>query len=122
MIFIIIFGLTMIALSVLMIINPQAFSDSIIKFSQQRYFHAFEIMSRLCFGGIFIYYSALTSAPTINAALGYLMIFAAIFLLVIGAKKHRKFALWSAQKFSAMFRFCGVFSFIFGGYIVYTAI
>jgi len=37
----------MMALSLLMIKNPQAFTRAIITFSQQRYFHIFEIISRL---------------------------------------------------------------------------
>lgn len=114
------FGLLLMALSVLMIKNPQAFANGIIKFSQQAYFHVFEIVSRLFFGVAFVYYSSLTLAPNINAVLGYLMIFSAMLLLVVGAEKHRAFALWSAQKFRAMFRLSGFFSVVFGGYIIYT--
>lgn len=121
MIFIILFGLIMLGLGVLMIKSPAAFSSSIITFSQQRYFHIVEIISRLFFGVMFVYYAPLTLAPNINALIGYLMIFAAILLLAIGAERHRLFAVWSAQKFNAIFRFCGVFAFILGGYIVFTA-
>ncbi|MGB2741254.1 MAG: hypothetical protein WBC60_11960 [Cognaticolwellia sp.] len=116
------FGLLMMMLSVLMIKSPRAFARGIIVFSQQTYFHVFEIISRLFFGLVFLYYSRFTLAPNINAALGYLMIFTALLLLVIGAKDHRAFALWSVQKFSAIFRFCGFLSFTFGGYIIYTTL
>lgn len=112
----------MMALSLLMIKNPQAFSAGIITFSQKSYFHIFEIFSRLFFGAAFIYYSPLSLAPNINAILGYLMIVAALMLLIIGAEKHRAFALWSAKKFRAMFRYCGFFSFLFGCYIIYSTI
>ncbi|ARD44063.1 hypothetical protein A3Q33_06880 [Colwellia sp. PAMC 21821] len=97
----------MMVISLVMIKNPQTFATGIIKFSQQTYFHVVEILSRLFFGVVFVYYSPLTLAPSMNAALGYLMIFAAILLLVIGANKHRKFALWSAEKFSSRFRISG---------------
>jgi len=107
-------------ISLMMIKNPQTFATGIIKFSQQTYFHVVEILSRLFFGVVFVYYSPLTLAPSMNAMLGYLMIFTAILLLVIGANKHRKFALWSADKFSTRFRISGFFSFIFGSYIIYT--
>ena len=60
------FGLMMMALSLLMIISPHAFSKGIIRFSQLTYFHIFEMMSRLFFGVVFVYYSPLTLAPTIN--------------------------------------------------------
>ena len=63
------FGLMMMALSLLMIISPHAFSKGIIRFSQLTYFHIFEMMSRLFFGVVFVYYSPLTLAPTINVVL-----------------------------------------------------
>jgi hypothetical protein len=116
------FGLMMMALSLLMIISPHTFSKGIIRFSQLTYFHIFEMMSRLFFGVVFVYYSPLTLAPTINVVLGYLMLIAAAVLCVVGAKKHRTFALWSATKFRSTFRFFGLFSLVFGGYIVYTSI
>jgi hypothetical protein len=122
MIFIVTFGLLMMLLSLRMIKNPQAFSGNIIKFSEQPYFHVFEILSRLIFGLIFIYYAPLTSAEVLNTALGYLMIFTSIFLLLLGGNKHRAFALWSAIRFCATFRFYGVFSFILGVYIIYSTI
>ncbi|ASP47520.1 hypothetical protein [Cognaticolwellia beringensis] len=114
------FGLLMMVISLVMIKNPQTFATGIIKFSQQTYFHVFEILSRLFFGVVFVYYSPLTLAPIMNATLGYLMLLVAILLLVIGADKHRTFALWSAEKFSTTFRVSGFFSFIFGSYIIYT--
>jgi len=122
MVFIVIFGLLMVLLSLQMMRNPGEFSAAIIKFSNQSYFHVFEILSRLIFGLIFIYYAPSTSAVMINTVLGYLMLFTSILLVFIGAQKHRKFALWSATKFRSMFRFSGVFSFVFGIYIVYSVI
>lgn len=118
---IIFFGLLMMALSGLMIVKPQAFATSIITFSQKAYFHAFEITSRSFFGLVFVYYAPQTQASIVNAIFGYLMIFAAIFLLVIGAKRHRTFALWSAQYFCHKFRLAGVGSLAFGAYIIYSA-
>ncbi len=122
MVFIVIFGLIMVLLSLQMMKNSGEFSTAIIKFSNQSYFHVFEILSRLIFGLICIYYAPSTSAVMINTILGYLMLFTSILLAFLGAQKHRKFALWSATKFRSMFRFFGVFSFVFGIYIVYSAI
>lgn len=121
MILIIIFGLLMMLLSLLMMKSPEAFSVGIIKFSQQYYFHLIEILSRLLFGLIFIYYAPLTNAATMNTILGYLMVFTGVFLILIGGNKHRAFALWSAIQFRSMFRFSGVFSFMLGAFIIYSA-
>jgi uncharacterized membrane protein HdeD (DUF308 family) len=122
MVFIVTFGLIMVLLSLQMMKKPGEFSAAIIKFSNQSYFHIFEILSRLIFGLIFIYYAPSTSAVMINTVLGYLMLFTSILLVFLGAQKHRKFALWSARKFRSMFRFSGIFSFVFGVYIVYSAV
>lgn len=102
--------------------NPGEFSAAIIKFSNQSYLHVFEILSRLIFGLIFIYYAPSTSAVIINTVLGYLMLFTSILLVFLGVQKHRSFTLWSATKFCSIFRFSGVLSFVFGIYIVYSAI
>ena len=122
MILMMFFALLMMLLSLQMMISPAVFSAGIIKFSQQRYFHHFEILSRLLFGVIFIYYAPLTRAMITHSVFGLLMVFAGIFLLIIGAEKHRAFAVWSANKFCSSFRFFGVFAFIFAGYIIYTCI
>ena len=122
MVFIMIFGVLMMLLSLQMIKSPQIFSSGIAWFSQQAYFHVFEILSRLFFGLIFIYYASQTSAVMVNTVLGYLMLFTSMFLLIIGSNKHRTFACWSATTFCSTFRMAGVFSFGFGAYIVYSTI
>lgn len=103
-------------------INPRAFSQGIVNFSRQRYFHSFEVLSRLLSGVIFVIYAPLTSGHYANLVFGCLMLVSAIILLIIGTKKHREFALWSAKKFCPMFRISGVFSAFFGSYIIYTAL
>ena len=112
----------MILLSLWMIISPQAFSQGIVNFSRQRYFHSFEVLSRLFSGVIFVIYAPLTHGHFTNLVFGCLMIVSAIILLIIGAKKHQEFALWSAKKFCPIFRFAGVFSAFFGSYIIFTAL
>lgn len=120
MIFIALFGLLMMLLSLQMIKSPNDFSKVIITFSEKPYFHVFEIMSRLLFAVIFIHYADATSAELTNTLLGFLMGFTAIFLVIIGEKKHRVFARWSAKKFNSVFQIAGCFSLMFGGYIIFT--
>lgn len=116
------FGLLMMLISVHMIKAPDGFAKAIIAFSQLKYFHSFEIINRLLFAVIFIHYAEETNAELINSLFGFLMGFTSIFLVVIGEVKHRKFALWSATKFNSMFRYLGVCSLFFGGFIIYSVI
>lgn len=122
MIFIALFGVVMMLLSLKMIKNPIGFAQAIVTFSQKRYFHIFEILSRLFFAVVFIHYAASTSAEIMHSVLGLLMAFTSIFLVIIGEEKHRVFAVWSASKFSSMFRFSGLCSLFFGAFIIYSAI
>ena len=116
------FGILMILLSAVMAINPDNWSDGILKFSRMRYFHGFEIASRLFFGAIFIVFSEQTLYPTVMGAFGYLMVAVGLGLLVVGSSRHRQFAVWSAAKFNKTFRPAGIVSITFGAFIVYGAL
>jgi hypothetical protein len=115
------FGVLMILLSAVMVIDPDRWSDGILKFSRMRYFHGFEIGSRLFFGAIFIVFSQQTLYPTVMGAFGFLMVAVGLGLLAVGASRHRQFAAWSAAKFNKVFRPAGIVSTIFGAFIVYGA-
>ena len=116
------FGLLMMMLSIMMIKSPQAWSKNIIKFSQQSFFHPFEILSRVSFGLIFIHYSEQTGFPTLMAIIGNLLIAVGIGLLCTPPSLHRRFAVWSAVKFKAVFRWAGFVSFLFGLFLVYASL
>ena len=116
------FGILMILLSAVMAINPDNWSDGILKFSRMKYFHGFEIASRLFFGAIFIVFSEQTLYPTVMGAFGYLMVAVGLGLLVVGPSRHKQFAVWSAAKFNKTFRPAGIVSTSFGVFIVYGAL
>ena len=116
------FGFLMILLSALMVVNPEYWSEGIVRFSQKFYFHLFEILSRLIFGVIFIVFSDQTFYPVVMLVIGYSLVAVGVGLLITPPSKHRQFAVWSAQKFKKMFRPAGVCSFVFGVFIVYAAL
>ena len=117
-----VFGVLMMALSTVMVINPGYWSDVIVRFSRQKYFHAFEILSRLSFGAIFIVFAEQTLYPVVMGVLGYLMMAVGVVLLIMPSRKHKEFAVWSAKKFRNAFRPAGFGSMAFGAFIVYGAI
>ncbi len=116
------FGILMMLLGVVMAIDPDNWSNGILKFSRMTYFHGFEVVSRLSFGAIFIVFSDQTLYPFVMGALGYLMVAVGVGLLISGPSRRRQFAVWSARKFNKSFRPAGIASTAFGAFIVYAAL
>ena len=116
------FGILMILLSTMMVINPDSWSNRILKFSQMKVFHGFEIVSRLFFGVVFITFADQTLYPAVMRAFGYLMAAVGVGLLIAGPSRHQQFAVWSARKFFRTFRPAGIVSLMFGAFIAYAAI
>lgn len=122
MYFIAAFGMLMMCLSILMIVNPEQWSRGIVRFSEKTYFHGLEITTRLLSGVLFVTYSEQVKLSIIFSALGYLMIGVAAGLIIIGSKLHIRFAIWSAESFRGYFRFAGVASIFGGAAIVYLSL
>lgn len=121
MYFITTFGLIMICLSIVMIVNPNYWSDGIVSFSNRSYFHWFEVISRLVAGVVFVLFNQSTLYPQLILSIGYLLIAVGIGLVIMGSDKHRKFAVWSAHNFKSTFRPAGVVSLIFGIFLIYVS-
>jgi len=115
------FGLLMMCLSVIMIVNPNYWSDRIVDFSKKDYFHWFEISSRITAGLFFVIFHKSTLYPQLIQSIGFLLIAVGIGLLITGSVRHRKFAAWSAHKFKSTFRTAGVGSFMFGIFLIYIS-
>jgi uncharacterized protein YjeT (DUF2065 family) len=119
--FITAFGLLMVCLSVIMIVNPSYWSVGIVDFSKKYYFHWFEVVSRIITGVVFVLFNKSTLYPQLILSLGYLLIAVGIGLFIMGSDKHRKFAVWSAHKFKSIFRLAGIGSLIFGIFLMYVS-
>ncbi len=116
------FGILMILLSIVMVVDPDYWSDGIVKFSQTKYFHGFEIISRLGFGAIFIAFSSQTLYPAVIGGFGYLLVAVGGGLLIAGPSRHRLFAVWAANTFKKTFRRAGFVSIVLGVFIAYAAL
>lgn len=114
-------GLITILLSLVMITNPQYWSNAIINFSEKNYFHWFEVISRFIVGGILIYLHAQIVYPMLFLSVGCLLLAVSFGLILLGENKHRQFARWSAIKFKPVFRLAGVASLLFGVFLVYIS-
>jgi hypothetical protein len=116
------FGLLMMLISLVMIARPQYWSGAIVKFSEKPWFHPFEIVTRLGFGLAFYRFAGDTASPDLMRAIGFLLMAVALGLLLTPPAKHRQFAVWSAHRFAKTFRPMGVISFLFGAFLVQSAL
>lgn len=114
-------GLLTIIMSTIMIVSPAGWSRGITAFAARPYFHIFEITSRLILGGVLFYFAGAVMYPLFIKMVGGLFLFAGIFLIAIGSKRHRAFAERSAT-FTNVFRPAGIAGVIFGAFIIYIAI
>jgi hypothetical protein len=115
-------GILMILLSAVMAVDPDYWLDGIVAFSRAKYFHGFEIISRLAFGAVFIKFSEQTLYPAVIGIFGYLMVAVGVGLLIAGPSRHKRFAVWAAMKFNKIFRLAGIVSIMFGIFIAYSAL
>lgn len=122
MIFVLLFGFGMSIFGFYMSIKPTQFSKGIIQFSEKSWFHLFEITTRFVLGGAFIAFSQQTNYPRVVFSLGIIFCIASVFLLLLGSKKHRQFAVFISEYLKNKFRYIGYFAIILGAVIMYIAV
>lgn len=121
MYFIAAFGVLMLLLSLMMLFRPHAFAQGIINFSQQPWFHPFEIISRLIAGGIFVAYAAETQFPLLFKVIGLVLLLVAAGLALTPPGLHKKFAVQSANSCRSYFRLIGLVSVVLAVALIYAA-
>ncbi len=114
-------GILTIALSSIMLFRPRSWSEGLLSFAAKRWFHIFEIITRLALGVAFFVFGSATKFPIVMFLLGGIATFAGLFLIVIGSRRHREFAVRSAG-FSWLFRPAGFVGILFGSSLIYAAI
>ena len=122
MYFIAAFGLLMLLFSLMMVFRPQAFAQSIVDFSEQPYFHPFEIISRLIAGVLFVTYAADTRFPLLFKVIGLVLVLVGVGLAFTPPRLHKKFAVQSALRCKNYFRFIGIASVVLSFALIYAAI
>ncbi|MFT6087356.1 MAG: hypothetical protein ACI9UD_002445 [Glaciecola sp.] len=113
-----IFGLGMFILGCYMVIAPLKFSIGIVKFSEKPWFHVFEIASRLMIGLSLLLFAENTSYPKVVTFLGWLLCIVSVFLVLIGANRHKHFA-QLASNIGKYFRVVGFIAITCGASLIY---
>jgi hypothetical protein len=121
MYFIAAFGVLMLFFSLLMLFRPNAFANGIINFSEQPYFHPFEIISRLIAGGIFVAYASDTHFPLSFKVIGLVLLLVGAALALTPPRLHKKFAVQSANKCRNYFSLIGMVSIGLSLTLIYAA-
>ncbi len=116
------FGALMIAMSVVMVVNPAFGGRAIVRFTRMPYMHPFEILTRIGFGLLFVANADQTQFPTTITVVGYLLLAVGAGLLLTPPSYHKRFAIWSVEKFERTFRPAGLVSLAFGIFLVYAAV
>jgi len=104
-----------------MVAKPLQFSRGIARFSEKKYFHQFEIISRLVLGVVFLMFADKTSYPAVVSLLGGVLCFVSLFLIVIGPSRHRRFALLTSG-IGKNFRILGLLAIVCGAGLVYLVL
>lgn len=122
MLAIVVFGAGMVGISLALIVNPDVSAEAVLRFVRLRYFHPFEIVTRIGFGVLFVMYADQSKFPTIIRVVGYVLIAVGLGLLVTPPSYHRRFGVWSVEKFSKYFRVAGLGSLAFGVFLIFSAV
>jgi uncharacterized protein YjeT (DUF2065 family) len=122
MYFIAAFGLLMLFFSLVMLFRPYAFAQGIINFSEQPYFHPFEIISRLIAGGVFVAYASDTQFPLLFKVIGLVLVLVGVGLALTPPRLHKKFAVQSAHRCRNYFSWIGLVSVVLALALIYAAL
>lgn len=114
-------GLLTVIFSTLMAASPERWSRGILAFAAKPYFHIAEISSRRLLGLVLLIFSGSTLYPIFIAIVGGVFLFAEVFLIFAGPRRHREFAIRSAG-FRKVFRPAGIAGTAFGAFIIYAAV
>ena len=104
----------------LLVIQPDFIFNFLSKNSEKLWVYVTAIVVRLFFGGILIYAASFSKFPLVISILGWLILIAAVILLVIGRKRFETLVLWVTSKFKPYGRIAGVFSLGFGIFLIYA--
>ncbi len=117
-----IYGLLIISISLVMIVKPDLWVDMAVRYCRLPYMHPLEILICLGFGLPFIFYADRSEFPTTFKIFGYLLVAVGLGLMLTPPSYHRRFGIWSVQKFKRFFRPAGLVSLVFGAFLVYAAV
>jgi hypothetical protein len=114
-------GVITVVLSMIMLVNPVAWSSGILRFAAKPYFHILEILMRLILGSALLVFAGQTPFPLFISIVGGTFLLVGLGLFFAGRERHRAFAVRSST-FIKIFRPAGFVGVAFGAFVIYAAI
>lgn len=114
------FATFMLIIGLIIIINPITIFNLLRKKSGTIWLYAIAILTRLLLGALLVYQANISKFPHAVDLLGWVIIIAAIFLILIGRKKFIQLISWATQLIKPIGRVAGVLAIAFGTFLIYA--
>jgi len=105
---------------ILVLINPEIILGYLRKHYYRISVHILAVAVRLAVGVLLVLESDNSKFPNVVEVLGWLFIFAALSLAVIGRQNFKKLLSWALNTMKRFSRIGGVFAALFGGFLFYA--
>lgn len=117
---IILFAILIFVAGVVLMIRPSLVFDFLGSNSDKGWVYASAIVVRALLGWILIQQAVNSKFPLTVEIFGWLMLAAALFLLLLGRARFTRLIRWLTGKLSHLSRVAGIFAMIFGALLVYV--
>ena len=118
--FIFLFAFLIAMVGIVMMVSPSIVMVFIESNRESAWVYISAIMVRAVLGWILIQQSIHSKFPLAIEIIGWLMLFAALFLLLIGRSRFTRVIRWLMTKLRQLSRLAGLFALVFGGFLVYA--
>ncbi|GAB6262498.1 hypothetical protein L4174_009015 [Photobacterium sp. CCB-ST2H9] len=102
--------------------EPRLILDFLAHHKKQLWLQIVAVVARLLIGYLLIEYADQSDYPLLVAALGWIAIIAALFLMTLGRANFKKLISWAVELSEIQGRAGGVFTALFGAILVYIAL
>jgi len=117
---IIIFGALTLLAGIVIVINPEVIFGFLRNNLDKLVIHILAVVIRLVLGVLLIYQSSISKFPFVIEVIGWISIFAAIFIAVMGRRNFNRLMSWALSLVKPIGRVGGVLAVAFGAFLIYA--
>jgi len=121
-IFIILFGLFIIAMAGLMLLRAKFFTETMIKHAESAWMHILAASVRIVFGLVLVLYADQSRFPLTLHIIGWIGIVAGVLLALLPRAKFARLINWALKQFTRYIPVGALFAIIFGGFLIYAVV
>jgi hypothetical protein len=105
---------------IVLMVRPSVVMGFLESNSDKTWTYVSAILVRALLGWVMVQQSVHSKFPLTVEILGWLMLFAALFLLLLGRSRFMRLIRWLMTKLGQLSRLAGVFALVFGAFLVYA--